>query len=547
MASRTIKIGKKKFEIDHNVVDRVIEHVAPAWGARRLKSRIAAAMLGGGYSGASKSKRALSGWDPGVGSADADTMPDLETLRARSRDLARNVPLATGVLHTQIINVVGTGLAMQSTIDRDYLGLDDEAAAAWQADTEREFCLWAESTNCDAAGLLSFYGLQALAFRSMLENGDCFAVLPQIPRAGTPYRLAVQLIEADRVSNPNHAADTQTLAGGLELNTYGERIAAHICSSHPGDYRRPSLKWDRITFRSPQGRRQLLHIIDPQRIGQTRGVPYLAPVIEILKQLGRYTENELMAAVVSGLFTVFIKSDGGDSLGGLAPDATATSNGTTGDGKSWNGELGNGLVVDLAPGESVETANPGRPSDKFDPFVQACIGQFAVGLGLPPEVVTKKFNSSYSAARAALLDAWRLFRYKREWFSEYFCQPIYERWLEEAVALGRVQAPGFLTDPMARRAWSMTAWTGDGPGSIDPVKEVDAAERRIKLGISTRARESLLHDGLPWDAKHKQLARESEARRADGLDIGPVAERIIAERPEDAPDAVPAVPAKEDE
>ncbi len=46
---------------------------------------------------------------------------------------------------------------------------------------------------------------------------------------------------------------------------------------------------------------------DWERPGQRRGVPVLAPVIEALKQLGRYTDAELVAAVVSGLFTVFVK------------------------------------------------------------------------------------------------------------------------------------------------------------------------------------------------------------------------------------------------
>ena len=48
-------------------------------------------------------------------------------------------------------------------------------------------------------------------------------------------------------------------------------------------------------------------IMNRERIGQRRGVPFLAQVIEALKQLGRYTDAELVAAVVSGMFTVFIR------------------------------------------------------------------------------------------------------------------------------------------------------------------------------------------------------------------------------------------------
>ena len=95
---------------------------------------------------------------------------------------------------------------------------------------------------------------------------------------------------------------------------------------------------------------------------------------------------------------------------------------------------------------------------------------------------------------------------------------MYEAWLEEAVALGRVVAPGFFADPARRRAWCGAQWIGDGPGSIDPQKEVAAAAERIALGISTREKESIEYDGIPWDQKHRQLAKERQMREDDGLD-----------------------------
>jgi len=85
------------------------------------------------------------------------------------------------------------------------------------------------------------------------------------------------------------------------------------------------------------------------------------------------------------------------------------------------------------------------------------------------------------------------------------------------VATGRISAPGFFADPAYRRAWSGCVWTGDGPGSIDPMKEVDAAVERIDAGISTLAAESLLHDGVDWETKHRQRVRETQARQSAGL------------------------------
>ena len=42
----------------------------------------------------------------------------------------------------------------------------------------------------------------------------------------------------------------------------------------------------------------MLHLLSLERIAQHREVPFLAPVIETLKQLGRYSDAGLMAAVM---------------------------------------------------------------------------------------------------------------------------------------------------------------------------------------------------------------------------------------------------------
>ena len=491
----------------------------------------AALALAGGYAGASRSRPALRHFDPVATDADDDIGADLPTLRARSRDLARNVPLAGGALNTMVTNVVGTGLTMQSRIDADALGLDADAADAWQRATEREWRGWAESRWCDATLGQDFYGLQSLAFRSALESGDVLAITPAIPRPGSSYRLTVQMIEADLLCNPDYKADTDRRVAGIDLDNVGAPVRYHFANRHPNTLRRGSgVTWTAVEARGARsGRPNVIHLFDRRRPGQTRGVPVLAPVIEPLKQLGRYTEAELQAAVLAGAFAVFVKMDPAAFADLFGDDETLKTNylapATRWDGRNTSSVDGPGRAVNLVPGESVDTVNPGRPNDSFDPFVQAILRQIGAALELPFELLIKHYTSSYSAARAALLDAYRFFRGRRAWLASHYCQPIYELWLAEAVALGRVQAPGFFADPAARRAYSGAEWVGDGPGSIDPLKEVDAAERRLAIGTSTLAAESVLHDGIDWETKHRQQVREQAARAAAGLTAAPAAPR----------------------
>lgn len=532
------------------LIDRAILAVSPRWALSRMRDRTALALASGGYFGGSRRGRAaLSNWNPGVADADGDISPDLTDLRAYSRDLSRTSALAGGAINTVVTNVVGTGLALQPTPDADYLGLTEAEAKEWTAAVAREWKLWAESTDCDITRTQNFYALQGLAFRSALESGDVFAI-PTLSGAGRPYKLALQLIEADRVCNPGQGADKPGLVAGVEMAASGAPVAYHISDVHPGARSRGAAKWTRLAaFGERSGRRNVLHLFDRRRPGQSRGVPYLASVIEPLKQLARYSDAEISAAVVSAAFAVFVKMDH-EAFSGLFDDTSATDYLNAATNARWDGTVGQaslsgpGKAVNLLPGESIEAPSLGRPNSEFDPFVTSILRQIGVGLELPFEVLVKHFTASYSAARAALLDAWRFFRGRRDWLQTVFCQPVYELWLEEAVAQGRISAPGFFADPQYRRAWCAAVWTGDGPGSIDPMKEVGAAKERIAQGISTIAAESILHDGVDWETKHRQRVREHDARQAAGLNEAPAGAPDEPDADEDQGQAPPAAPAQ---
>lgn len=515
----TATIGERSVTVSENLIDRVVRYFDPIKAHARLTARLQSGMVGamlGGYVGTSRSDRALSGWRTAVGSPDTDILTDLQTLRDRSRWLSRNSPLGGGAINTTVTNVVGGGLKLQARIDRDVLNLSDEQADAWEATTEREFALFAK--HCDAMRVLGFGRMQEVAFRSALESGDVFAVLPYIAKPDSPYGLSVQLIEADRVTNPENKPDGKAIAGGVERDHYGAPISYYIQNTHPGETYAMGAKteWTRVrAFGDASGRRQVIHLFKVIRPGQVRGVPFLAPVIRELKQISRYTDAELMAAVISGMLTVFIKSDGGDSP--MAPmTPTEETGAATGDSDI---KLGNGAVVGLAQGEDVSIVNPSRPNANFDPFFEAIVKQIGLSLEIPKEVLVKHFTASYSAARAALLEAWKFFRNRRDWLAESFCQPIYEAFLEEAIANNRIAAPGYFSDPIIREAYCHAEWIGPAKGMINEKDEVEAAGLRIQYRLSTLDRETSELTGGDWETNVRQQQKEQRLLAEAGLSV----------------------------
>lgn len=505
---------------------RTTARLAARHQSRRARAASAALRLfgTGGYNGARTDRPALKNWTPFLGGPNSDTLPDLIALRARSADLERNAPIAAGVLNTNVTSTVGTGLRPQSTIDAEFLGLTDDQADAFERDAERVWALWAETTQCDLAGRLDFYALQGLALRSTLGRGDVFAIRRFVQRPGDVLATRVQLIEADRVSNPNNGVDTDRLMGGIEIDADGRQTVVHVRDAHPAESLWGASIWvPEPVYGAATGQRRVLHIMDSLRISQARGVPYLAPVMEALKQLDRYSEAELMAAVVNSFLTVFITQSGEeiDPLPDMGDPATLSATRGVSPDAANDVRLGPAAVVGLNPGETVSQTAVSRPNPQFDPFVLAWLRQIGVALEVPFELLVKHFTSSYSASRAAMLEAWRSTSRRRGWLTTTLCQPVYEWVIEEAVLRGLLAAPGFFDSPFVRAAYCQAQWTGPAMGSLDPEADIAAAERRVALGVSTRTKETAEITGGDFRRNARQLVKEQKLLDAAGL-LAPV-------------------------
>ncbi len=496
-----------------------------------------------GYShyGANRTKPSVLGWNSLSKSPAEDISDNLELLRERSRDLySGGGPLGRGAVDRIVLNSVGSGLTLNCRISADTLGLSEDEAAEWEQNTEREFAFWAESKDCDIARGMNFYELQSLCFKSVLLNGDALVMLPMRKTKNFPYDLKISLIEGDRLHDPFVKPYGVLIDSGVEFDLDGKPVAYHIANRHPYSEiaGQPTLEYVRVpAFGERTGRRNVLHLVPMERIGQHRGVPFLAPVIETLKQLGRYSDAELMAAVIGGIFAIFFEhgvdnDDMSDFIGEeeMASDLGAREQERQ-DFEEWRESLNTfgindmyGMIADLPKHTRAKSVSPARPNTAFDAFVMSLVRQIGSALGIPAEVLFLNFESSYSASRGALLEAWKLFRYWRNWWEVNFCQPIYEEWLQEAVLKGRINAPGFLENREIAYAYSWAEWTGPSQGQLDPVKEVKAAILRVENGFSTRQKETAELTGGDWELNHRQCIKEENMRREAGFTSMPAEE-----------------------
>lgn len=495
---------------------------------------------GYGDAGASWKRRALKGFRATSGSPHEDIDIHNATMRQRGRMMYMGAPIATSAVNTNRTNVVGIGLQLKSQIDRKTLGISQAAGEEWESRTEREFELWAADKNaCDATGVNDFYAMQQLALVSWLTSGDSLGVFKHYdPTPMLPYSLRLHIIEADRVATPyltapfhpmmlttGKAANGNRIYDGVEVDGNGKIVAYHIRNTYPLEMSADMTEWTRVdAYGTLTGLPNMIHVMNSERPDQYRGITYLAQVIEPLLQLRRYTESELMAAVVESFFTAFIKMDTKEGEGNNPFNIAGSTTLPEYEQDPNEYEMGPGMINYMKPGESVEFGDPKRPSSGFAAFERAICEQVGAALEIPADLLLKSFNASYSASRAALLEAWKAFKMRRVWFVNDFCKPIYSVWMAEAVARGRIHAPGFFTSPELRAAWLGSRWIGPSQGQLDPVKEITAKLLAIENAIETHEQATVELNGGQWDANVEQLGRENEKlaqAKGEGAGVAP--------------------------
>lgn len=479
------------------------------------------------WKGASIVTEALRAFFAPNGSADRDIAADLDILRRRSRQLFQNNTFSRAMISSFDTNVVGTGIKARPVLMRpEMLGLTSEDAEDWADKTKVLFNLWATDKKCDAEKTNNFMQLQDLALKTSLLGGDCFA-LSCFDKSFESFGMNIKLLEGERCQNPIGQMNSDAIAEGIEVDRNHAPVAYHFTQ-------KPVWSFDDYTnfvdsVRVPAfdafGNPNVIHVFTSDRTDQRRGVPLLAPIICQLKQQERYQDAELMAAVISACFTAVLENnvpDEAEDLYGNVPEdervEKTDSYGNVIPGEAQPAlEMKPGAVWSLAQGQKISSLNPQRPNVNYQPFVESIFAEAAAACGVSFEVVLRKFNSSYNAVRAALLESQKTFNKMCMNFVADFCKPIYEKWLANAVILGIVDAPGFFENPIKRKLWSQCLWIGDAPFLLDPKKETEAIKMQIDEQLISRDMACAKINGGDYRTVAEAQASEYALRKELGL------------------------------
>lgn len=438
-------------------------------------------------------------WNPYLWSADGELNPYRDTIVARMRDLVKNDGWASGAITRVLDNAVGANFRPIAKPDwralAYYTGnkaFDATWAYEYSKALDASYRTFASSDGrwCDAQRRLTLPQMFRVAFRHKLIDGDNLIHSQWRPERCAPgrarYATALQLLDPDRLSNPQMGFDQSNLRGGVEIDDDGVAIAYHIRGAHQGDWysAAKSLRWDRIERETDWGRPVIIHDFDGDRADQHRGgVGILGPVMTKLKMLFRYDVAELDASILNAIFGAWLESPldpefaeeafGADGRVGGYQEARSDYHSDT---RIRIPGAGPNLPI-LFPGEQMRQLDAKRPTSNFVAFEKAVLRNVASAGGMSAQQVSNDWSDvNYSSARGAMLEFWKTMSRRRDDFATGTCQPVYSCFVEEAHDIDDVPVPAGAPDFYEyREAYARAKWIGPGRGWMDPVAEVKGA------------------------------------------------------------------------
>jgi lambda family phage portal protein len=497
-------------------IDKAIATVFPGWGMRRAHARRVYQSMSKRAYEAARIDRTTSAWVANSQSADRALYGEADRVRNRVRDLVRNNAYARGAVDALVANVVGCGITPKPAIE-DEPERNKKILDKWNS--------WCETA--DVTGRLHFCEMQALAFRETIETGDALlnkVMLAPDPLGGVP--MALELIECERIATETDngfyarrdGATGNQIRRGIEVDRTGRAVAYWLYPTNPNDLGYGFTEAERVDAD------RILHLFKQERIGQTRGVSWLAPAVLRLRDLDMYLENELQASAVAACFAVNIKTlDGGASWGGLnTPDGQESTDGNY----DRLERLQPGQITHTMPGEDIDVINPLRPNAAADAFLATMLRSISVATGLSYELVSRDYSRcNYSSSRASSLEDQRRFRPMQKFLIWRLCQPVYRAWFRQACLAGDSGQPGYdmfpsiteyVTDP---DHWLKCNWRAPGWDWVDPLKEVQAAALEVKEGFRSRG-DIVERGGDDLVEVFTELSEENDLAETLGLQLG---------------------------
>ncbi|MCL2381340.1 MAG: phage portal protein [Treponema sp.] len=472
---------------------------------------------------------------------------DYYTLRHRSMQLYIENPYVSGIINRMLRNEIFTGIIPEATPIASIIwpNMDiqerERLATEYSEKMTEAFRLYAADYNTfDYKQEYTFGEFQNQCRLESILCGDGIIVGRINRRTGLPCWdwINGNYIMTDPEYNPRKG---NRVIHGVELDSKNRHVAYHV-REFDGD----NVSFKRVPVIGEKSGRQISWMVygGDKLHNSVRGIPLLGNVLYMLKDLDRYKNAELRAAVVNSLLPMFIsrEKDGPTQPRGIighmgryaSPDAgtpaaveaekAALEAGQSVQPVNITAELKPGTILErLAPGEKPESFNTQRPNVNYTNFEKTMVATIAWSRGIPPEIAVMQFDSNYSASRQASNEYTINLKYQTYKTSKDIGQIIFSEFIIQAALIRMLDLPGFLNcafDPAQwslKSAWLKCEWSGLSRPSVDIQKEANAMRTLLSMGVVTHDMVSRMFSGLDFRAVQNKLEIERNLMKHHGF------------------------------
>lgn len=442
------------------------------------------------------------------GSLDWDLRNKLYTLRSKARQLALNNPLIVQYLQLLEQNVIGPrGIRLQAQVRNNdgnlNKAINDKIETGW-SDFWRD--PWVDGRMSGVAG-------EQLLIRTVAVDGEAF--VRRIRGSKYKYGLKLQMIDADLVDHqfnrPRGAKGENEVRLGIEVDEWGKAEGVWVWSSAPQDI---NTGIPRQRTRIPAD--DIIHLYDPARINQTRGITWLNSVMTPLNILDGYVEATLLAARTGACSMPLFKHTNSDLY-------ETDSNGNPKPTANFNIELTPGGGLTMPAGLEMQEFKPNQVTIGFGEFTKESKRWSSSGLCTSYNALANDLEGvNYSSMRSGLLierDSWKCLQ---QMWIDRFRVPVFGWFLNDALLSG-----GLVLDSRNPVKFMAAKWVPRGWPWVDPLKDVNAAVVAIQNGLGSRTG-YLGEQGEDFEETCEELADEKRIASGAGLDFSGIDPETIA-------------------
>jgi lambda family phage portal protein len=478
---------------------------------------------------------------------------DSAAIQQQVRTLSHNSLQLRALIERNTDTVVAQGLNLAPEPKHQILGIDPQAAEEWGSDVKTRFELWAMSPRSSRSAKYNFFQAQRLMQKSIYRDGELFVALSYHNDPSLLSPLRFELLDPSQIRE-NGYTYTATGAGlnslnkeGIIRNADGEETAYKVWTKDANGIERMT----QIPRVGRSGRIMMLHALTGiDYAGQLRGISPLAICVNDLEAILDYTLAEVNKTINQSNIAFTVESETDEPADdpfknltnagagprkidlmkavqqyGANPNPDPNAQNVTEESielvydeapphTNFNKPGGIG-VFSLKGKQKLKPFQNSAPSQNYNEFVKAYFSYIAAATGQSVETVLMLFNNNYSASRATLILTWRIAEQRRWEMDYYVLGPIYEMWLAEEIAAGRVSAPGW-QDPRLRAAWTAHRFNGLSMPNIDPTKTASAAKEYLSMGATTLEDVAIEHNDSDAKSNRVKLKQELEELREIG-------------------------------